>query len=73
MGKDIYKNFDWDKFKDYVNTYKPQEHGLNIPDVVLEDMLYGLGISLNSKEYKMRDGYEKFKQDLIKFIEEKTL
>jgi hypothetical protein len=71
--KEIYNKFDWDKFKEYVDTYDPDKHAASNPDIILEDMLYGLGTSLKPKEYKMSNGYKNFKQDLIDFIKEKTL
>lgn len=56
--------FDWEKFKNYVDTYNPSLHGANDWHIILEDMLYGLGISIDEKEFKNHNGYKKFKQYL---------
>lgn len=58
-----------EKLKVYVDTYE------NIPgykeftdETLIDDVLYGLGAAL-SDEYKFANGYEKFKKDLIKYLE----
>jgi hypothetical protein len=32
------------------------------------DILYGLGVSIDSEKYIMADGFKKFKEDLIAFL-----
>ena len=55
-------NFDWVKFKEYVNTYDPTKDSFD-DFCIIEDMVYGLGISLDDK-YRMADGFRKFLVDL---------
>ena len=52
--------------KDYVNTYDMQ-HGYQSfsEETWINDILYGLGLSL-SDEYKFSEGFEKFKERLLK-------
>jgi len=57
------KNFDFEKFKNYVNTYDPERLGNNQVDSIIKDMLYGIGISLGDK-FRFSDGYKKFMDDL---------
>jgi hypothetical protein len=52
--------FNWEKFKEYVNTYDPEMHGGNWK-IILEDMLYCLGISIDENEFRYANGYKKFK------------
>jgi len=63
--------FDWEKFKEYVNTYEPKTHGINKWNTILNDMLYGLGISLDD-EFEFADGFKKFKQFLKDDVHWKT-
>lgn len=60
-------HFDWEKFKEYVNTYKPElyKHSTNQPEIILKDMLYGLGIAID-KSFEMNDGYKRFIDELKK-------
>lgn len=60
----IEHTFDWEKFKNYVNTYDPKTHGGDNWQIILQDMLYGLGISIDDEYFKYVDGYKKFKQYL---------
>lgn len=66
--KPVVPTFDWEKFKDYVNTYDPKIHGLNIPETIIKDMIYGLGISSDEDEYLYVDGYKKFVEHLKEII-----
>ena len=43
--------FDFEKFKEYVNTYEPSKYGMDKPDVIAKDMLYGIGICLDKDTY----------------------
>lgn len=58
--------FNWEKFKNFVNTYDPKIHAIN-KKTILNDMLYGLGISLDEK-YRYFSGYKLFKQQLKKLL-----
>ncbi len=52
--------FDLDKFKEYVNTYDIKKNGLNNDVTILKDMIYGLGISMDSEKYSFNSGFKKF-------------
>jgi len=55
-----------DSLKEYINTYDTQPDYLNYSEeIIINDMLYGIGIALNNK-YKYYNGYEKFKKFLLK-------
>lgn len=60
--------FDIEKFKEYVNTYDPKKHGLDADKTIVKDMVYGLGIALDEKEYEMADGFRKFIKHLVNII-----
>lgn len=64
--------FDWKKFKDYVNTYDPKYHANNDYKIIIEDMLYGIGISVDGK-FKWPKGYKKFKDFIEKYEIKKQL
>lgn len=54
-----------EKFKKYVDTY-PEEMYLNYSEeIIVDDILYGLGISLDFEEYSFAQGYIKFKKRLL--------
>jgi hypothetical protein len=61
-------DFDFEKFKEYVNTYDPHRHGLGSDNTIVKDMVYGLGIALDEKKYSMADGFKKFVKHLVKII-----
>ncbi len=56
------RNFNWEKFKEYVNTYDVKQHSAN-DKCTFEDMLYGLANAIDSK-YRGANGYKQFKQHL---------
>lgn len=60
--------FDLEKFRKYVNTYDKEKHGLHMDNTIVKDMVYGIGIALNEKEYSMADGFKKFIKHLVKII-----
>lgn len=60
--------FDWEHFKKYVNTYDPQKHGNNDAVIIMQDMLYGIGISMQSERYKWFYGYRAFLRHLKVWI-----
>jgi len=62
--------FDWDKFKEYVDTYPD---GNLDPKIIIKDIIYGLGISI-SNEFQYANGYKKFvKEHLIPFLSDKNI
>lgn len=65
------KIFDISKFKKYINTYVISKNfNLNI---ILDDIIYGIGISLDETKYNYYNGYRSFKNLLIKkFLNEDT-
>jgi hypothetical protein len=56
--------FDWEAFKKYVDSYDPKKDADNDWHIILEDMIYGLGIATDKEEFKYADGYKKFKEYL---------
>jgi hypothetical protein len=58
-----------EKLQKYINTYSDQLGYLDYSDdTIIYDVLYGLGIALNEKEYKYAMGFNKFKRFLYKYI-----
>ena len=62
------QTFDFEKFKEYVNTYDPHKHGLGSDNTIIKDMVYGMGIALDEKKYSMADGFRKFVKHLVDLI-----
>jgi len=60
--------FDMQKFKDYVQTYNAKKNGLDNDDTIVKDMLYGIGLCLNKKEFEFADGFKKFKTFIKAFL-----
>ena len=60
--------FDMQKFKDYVQTYDAKKNGLDNDDTIVKDMLYGIGLCLNKKEFEFADGFKKFKVFIKAFL-----
>lgn len=60
--------FDWDIFYKYVKTYSPEKHGLDLPDVILKDMIYGLGISIDSTNFRFSKGFQNFQKWLKNYM-----
>lgn len=60
--------FDMEKFKEYVNTYDKCKNGLDNDDTIVKDMLYGIGLCLNKKEFEFADGFKKFKTFIKAFL-----
>ena len=60
--------FDMQKFKDYVQTYDAKKNGLDNDDTIVKDMLYGIGLCLNKKEFEYADGFKKFKTFIKAFL-----
>ena len=70
MAKKNKKSFDFDfeKFKEYVNTYDPKTTGGGRDTTIVKDMVYGLGIALDDEKYSMADGFRKFMKHLVNII-----
>tara|TARA_R110002012_G_C11467224_1_gene593534 strand:+ start:172 stop:423 length:252 start_codon:yes stop_codon:yes gene_type:complete len=60
--------FDMQKFKEYVQTYDAKKNGLGNDDNIVKDMLYGIGLCLNKKEFEFADGFKKFKTFVKAFL-----
>lgn len=60
--------FDMQKFKEYVKTYDAKKDGLDNDDTIIKDMLYGIGLCLNKKEFEFADGFKKFKTFIKAFL-----
>jgi len=55
--------------KEYINTYDNLGGYLDYSDeTIIDDILYGLSVSLNRKEHSFHDGYNKFKKMLTKHL-----
>lgn len=56
---------------DYMKTY-PDQSGYEsyTAGIFINDILYGLGISLNKDKYEYANGFNEFRFDLIKLLEE---
>ena len=55
--------FDWQHFLDYVNSYDPKKLANDKVDIIVKDLLYGIGISLDDS-FRFADGYKRFMDDL---------
>lgn len=52
--------------EEYVKTYREQEGWRSYHEHTwIDDMLYGVGLSLDHKEYQWGEGFDKFKQKLL--------
>ena len=60
--------FDMKNFKEYVKTYDTKKNGLDDDDTIVKDMLYGIGLCLNKKEFQYADGFSKFKMFIKSFL-----
>lgn len=60
--------FDMENFKEYVKTYDAKKNGLDNDDTIVKDMLYGIGLCLNKKEFQYADGFSKFKMFIKSFL-----
>jgi len=53
-------------YQNYVETYTDNQTVTEFPDeVFIEDMLYGMGVSM-STDYQFNTGFNKFKEMLLK-------
>jgi hypothetical protein len=57
--------------QNYLNTYTDQQgyedYSVN---TYVDDILYGLGVSINSKKYAFATGFSEFKKDLKQYLVE---
>lgn len=55
--------------QEYMNTYTNQ-FGYREYDAktLINDVLYGLAVSINENEYRFADGFTRFKEDLLEFL-----
>ncbi len=60
--------FNWEHFKTYVNTYDPKKHANNDAMIIMQDMLYGIGISMQPERYSWFYGYRTFLRHLKGWI-----
>ena len=56
--------FDWENFKEYVNSYDPEKHASGDTNIILTDMTYGLGIH-TSKAFEFHAGYTRFLREFL--------
>lgn len=57
--------------EDYIVTYKNQKGYKKYDEFTwINDILYGLGVSMDSDKYKWADGFYLFKKDLMEFLRE---
>ena len=55
--------------KRYIDTYDKQFGYLDYTDeTIIDDILYGLGVAIDSDEYKFASGFRKFKERLAKHL-----
>lgn len=63
------KNFNLEKFKEYVNTYEKQTgHKDYSKETVIDDFVYGIGLCMDEEKYKHAGGYAKFKEKLLDYF-----
>jgi hypothetical protein len=55
--------FKWQEFLEYVNTYDPKKDGIDNVEIIIKDLLYGIGVSLDDS-FKFADGYKRFMDDI---------
>jgi hypothetical protein len=52
-------------FQQYVAVYSDQAGYVNYKDrTFIDDMIYGIGLAIDEKEYKWFDGYKRWKKYL---------
>ena len=53
--------------KKYISTYESQPGYLDYPnDIIINDMLYGIGVAIGKQKYKYANGFKSFKKYLLK-------
>lgn len=62
-----------ERLKHYINTYDTQLGYLTYDDTTLvNDLLYGIGIALDEEKFQYADGFQKFKQELVEFLNDQN-
>lgn len=57
--------------QNYMNTYSNQEGYEDYSvRIYIEDILYGLGVSIDENKYQWAEGFREFKKDLMQFLVE---
>jgi hypothetical protein len=59
------KEFTFEDFKKYVNTYDPKKHALNNPRIILDDMLYGVGKLHDNEKFSDYKAFKKYLKDIL--------
>ncbi len=58
-------------FNHYVTTYENQYHWQRYQiETWLDDIIYGLGVSIDPSKFKYNDGFCKFKKLLVNYLKE---
>lgn len=56
-------------FQEYVASYSKQMcYQYYSDETFINDMLYGIGIAFDEKQFRMADGYDKWKKKLIEGV-----
>lgn len=66
MSKEKKHTVDLEYFKNYVETYGYTQFQYN--ETFIKDMIYGIGLAIDSENFKMADGYERFEEFLLNEI-----
>ena len=60
-----------ESLKNYITAYGKQVHYREYTDsILIDDMLYGLGIAIDPDKYRFANGYKDFKSVLRKHLSE---
>lgn len=58
-----------ERMVDYVSTYDQQAGYQDYSDeTFIQDMLYGISLSLDAEKYKFADGYRKFQETIAHIL-----
>lgn len=60
-------------FNEYVQDYKNEGYILEYDEMIfVKDMLYGLGVSIDSSKYRFHQGFQQFLLELAEIIKKET-
>jgi len=60
-----------ESFQEYVKKYTQQVGCCDYTDtIIIDDMLYGLGLALDKDKYYAAPGYDEFKKYLVNYLGE---
>lgn len=63
------KNSMIDRLQDFWGTYTTlQVTKRYTPEIVLNDAIYGIGISISNERYSGADGFDRFKKELADYL-----